>query len=438
MGYPRLLLVSSSLFNPFSGGGITLTNLFKGWPENRIAAVHTETYPLDTTICSHNYALVAKELGWFWPLNHILSARKLGRENSNNAEITANNIQNTIAHVSVYRRIFRFVNRLIANEGFQDYVTVTAPLKRWVTDFQPDIIYTLLGSLGYMRLVRELVNLTGAKLVIHMMDDWPSVRYRQGVLSGIFRRQMEIELNQIIKNTTLCMGISPAMCKAYQQRYGREFFSYSNALDMAVWMRFAKQDWQRNDPVEIMYSGAILNEAQLSSLLDICRAVEALNQQGLDVVFSIHTPQPFRDVHQTDFDDFSHTSLNVPLNNDDVAGAMSAADILALPVNFDRHTRRYVRYSNPTKIPAYMISGTPILAYGPLGVDQIDRAERDGWGYVVSDQGVENVVSAIRELVQSPALREKIGREAQHVAQRDHDIITVSRSFQEKLKRAAI
>lgn len=437
MNYPRLLLVSSSLFNPFSGGGITLVNLFKGWPEKRIAAVHTETYPLDTTICSHNYALDAKELGWFWPLNHILSARKLERKNSNNAEIPANNIQNTVAHVSAYWRIFRFVNRLIASEGLQDYITITASLKNWVTDFQPDVIYTLLGSLGYMRLVSALVEITGAKLVIHMMDDWPSVRYRQGQLAGIFRRQMETELDRIIQKATVCMGISPAMCETYQQRYGKEFLSYSNALDLTKWMRYSRQAWSTKTNLQILYSGSILKEAQLASLLDIAQAVELLNQQGMAIAFDIHTPMPFDATYQADFVAFSHTHLKLPLDDAAVASAMAAADLLVLPVNFDAHTQHYVRYSNPTKLPAYMISGTPILAYGPEGVDQIDRAARDGWGYVVNERSIEGMADAICELTQNIVLREKIGRKAQYVAQRDHDATKVRSSFQEMLRHVA-
>jgi len=248
---------------------------------------------------------------------------------------------------------------------------------------------------------------------------------------------MEKELNLVFRRAAMCMGISPTMCEHYEQRYGREFLSYSNALDTATWMRLAKNDWQIKGPIKILYSGAILAEAQLSSLVDICQAVEALNQNGIAVVFEIHSPLLFVDAHRGALDIYPNVNLMSPLDDATIARTLAEADILVLPVNFDLHTRRYVRYSNPTKLPAYMISGTSILAYGPQGVDQIDRAKMDGWGYVVCEQGVENVVGAVQVLAQDKDLRQKIGRKAQQIAQRDHDAAKVRDEFHNSLILAA-
>ncbi len=38
--YPRILIFGPP-FNNFTGGGITLSNLFKGWPKDRIAVAST-------------------------------------------------------------------------------------------------------------------------------------------------------------------------------------------------------------------------------------------------------------------------------------------------------------------------------------------------------------------------------------------------------------
>ena len=40
---------------------------------------------------------------------------------------------------------------------------------------------------------------------------------------------------------------------------------------------------------------------------------------------------------------------------------LAAADILSLPVNFDARSIRYIRLSMPTKIPSYLLIGTPVL-----------------------------------------------------------------------------
>ena len=38
--YPRILVVTGNNFNLVTGGGITLTNLFRGWPADRLANLH--------------------------------------------------------------------------------------------------------------------------------------------------------------------------------------------------------------------------------------------------------------------------------------------------------------------------------------------------------------------------------------------------------------
>lgn len=71
--YPKVLILVQP-FNRVSGGGITLTNLFQGWPKDKIAVacrgyvINRET---QTDICDNYYQLGEKELKWKFPFNHI-------------------------------------------------------------------------------------------------------------------------------------------------------------------------------------------------------------------------------------------------------------------------------------------------------------------------------------------------------------------------------
>ena len=110
--------------------------------------------------------------------------------------------------------------------------------------------------------------------------------------------------------------------------------------------------------------------------------------------------------------------------------------MLVLPVNFDGATIEYVRLSFPTKLPAYMLSGTPILAYGPEEVAQIRLARDEGWGRVVSRRDRPLLKAAIRALCQPGDGRAQLGRRAQDVAQRDHDASRVRAGFQQAIASA--
>ena len=66
--YPRILLVTASTFNPYAGTGILLTNLFKGWPIEKIAMMHSDSFYQDDTACKNSYKLSFGEYGFPWPL----------------------------------------------------------------------------------------------------------------------------------------------------------------------------------------------------------------------------------------------------------------------------------------------------------------------------------------------------------------------------------
>jgi glycosyltransferase involved in cell wall biosynthesis len=116
---------------------------------------------------------------------------------------------------------------------------------------------------------------------------------------------------------------------------------------------------------------------------------------------------------------------------------IAQADALLLPVNFDAATVRYIRYSMPTKVPAYLFSGTPILAYGPAQVAQIRYAKECDWALVVEQQGVAPLAAGLRRLLADGALRGRLSENARRTARERHDALRVRTQFQGLLAQAA-
>ena len=68
MSLPKVLIISQP-FNNDTGGGMTLTNLFLGWPSDKLAVVCTGyvlEFNVDTTICRNMYQLGHKEDKWIF------------------------------------------------------------------------------------------------------------------------------------------------------------------------------------------------------------------------------------------------------------------------------------------------------------------------------------------------------------------------------------
>jgi hypothetical protein len=418
--FPRVLVVTSNNFNSVTGGGITLTNLFKGWPSEGIANVHEDSTPEDPLVCRNFYRLSDQEIRWSWPFSPLQPKGKV-------TEGLASAGHNGVSAQSL--------SRLLLGDGVPRTATITESLRRWVDAFQPQLIYSFLGSMAQLRLTRALMEHTRARLAIHVMDDWPEVIYRRGMLGPIFRRTVLKEFHEVLRVSSLRLGICEEMCSEYQQRYGYPFRPFHNALDMDAWKTSARRQWSSGNPFVVCYAGSILPEGQKESLRDVCRAVEGLAASGSSIRMEIHAPEP-----QAAFlrqENFSAVDFSPPPASDRIISILSTADLLVLPFNFDSSSARYLRFSMPTKIPAYMASGSPVLVYGPSNIAPVRYAKKFGWGFVLDEQGTAPVTFAIRHLMSDEPTRQSFGRRAQTTAGQRHDAAVVRRYFQSALTDAA-
>jgi glycosyltransferase involved in cell wall biosynthesis len=108
---------------------------------------------------------------------------------------------------------------------------------------------------------------------------------------------------------------------------------------------------------------------------------------------------------------------------------MGKADVLLLPFNFNKESARYLRLSMPTKIPAYMISGTPILVYGPRQLAAVTYATDSGWAHVVAEAGPRGLAAGLSRVLDDTVLRRTLGERAQRLATELHDVSRVRERF---------
>jgi len=426
--FPRILVITSNNFNLISGGGITLTNLFRGWPSDRIANLHEDPTPEDHSVCRISYRLSDAEIGWAWPLSLVRgwsapagSCGGHSGENSTGAPSVASEGEEGVG---------RRYTRWIVGDGIPRSVKITDRLARWLDAFRPDLLYGFLGSMAQIRLVRELARTLGIPVAIHIMDDWPSVLYRRGLLGPLLRRVVQREFDAVLRDARLRLGICEDMCAEYRLRYGYPFFPFHNALDVDEWLPHAKRDWRPGSPFVVRYVGSIVADGQRDALRDVCDGVASLRASGADIEMWVHAPR----AHAAYLHDgrFPREGLHLvdPPGAGIVSRLLAEADLLVLPFNFDTRSARYLRFSMPTKVPAYMVSGTPILVYGPPEIAIARYARRDGWGHLVTTVGIQALRKALQWLMDDQAARELLGRRAHELARQRHDAADVRSRFQ--------
>ncbi|HJR77235.1 MAG TPA: hypothetical protein VJ805_09685 [Nitrospiraceae bacterium] len=428
---PRLLVVTSNNFNLVNGGGITLTNLFRGWPSDRIANVHEDRMPEDHSVCRRFYRLSEEEIRWRWPFS--LARRWYGRIKTDDARPTKGGLWEVNSQGG---RWLGLLKRAMG-EGVPKYACLTDRLKAWIEDFRPTLLYTFLGSLEQLHLTRLLVERFQIPLVVHMMDDWPAIVYQRGWLAPIVGPVLRHELKRVLAMATARLAICEPMCRQYERRYGYKFLAFQNALDTERWLPYSRTAWKANEPFVVRYVGSIVRGAQEQSLLDVARAVAELSAAGTAIRLEIHAPRHESSYLRACKIPDHILCLKGPPDPATIAQLLAGADLLVLPYNFDPHSARYIRLSLPTKAPAYMMSGTPVLVYAPADVATADYARREGWGYVVCCAGTADVAAALRLLIDDETLRARLGRRARLVAQANHDATKVRPAFWNTLCAAA-
>ena len=183
MKWPRVLVISPIKFNQLAGGGVTMGNLFRGWPLDAIAQIHTDpTFEADYSVCKNYFHLPASPIRFsFQPL--VMGSSAL--------------------------QIFNFA--IGRQETLGHWVRMENVL-RWSLQFAPDIIYTrpIDEPPFYWWLPKKLAQVLGIPYVTHVMDDWLA-RYekRQGLMNYLLRKHfMRQSLQSLFNGAAMNMGIS--------------------------------------------------------------------------------------------------------------------------------------------------------------------------------------------------------------------------------------
>jgi len=421
-GFPRVLVVSPSSFNQFSGGGVLLTNLFRGWAKESVAIVHGDPLPTDDAVCGRFFHVGTDEVHWRRPLSWLQGHRT--------PEKTV--LEQGSVRLDTGRSPGRALLKKALCEELPWDATVSPALSAFISDFHPELVYTLPGG-AFMRLAMAIGLRWNVPVVPHMMDDWPSAP-TGGLLGGVVGARLRRDLRRLFDASAARMAITDDMATEYARRYGKPFHAFSNPVDVAARAAHARYSWKRGAEFHVAYVGSILPQSQLASLAGAARAVSELaaggerirldifSAWGRDNAAALH-PGPAVRIHDA-------------LNEANVFPALVAADLLLLPVNFDAASLRLIRLSMPAKVPLYLASGTPILAYGPKAAASIAYAAREQWAHVVDKPDLPALKKAILELANDEDFRAGFAARAKH-AVAHHDDRVVRPAFQDVLRVAA-
>ncbi|MFF5053068.1 glycosyl transferase family 1 [Micromonospora sp. NPDC000663] len=427
--FPRVLVVSAAVFDRSTGTGITLSNLFAGWPPDRLAQLYTED--------ASPGAEVRGTFARFAPRNapveyHLFRLRQRTRRADPVGVGTAEAVDPLPGPVRA-----RLRQQLRA---FVDLSPVRVPVdvRGWLREQRPDVVYATLGSIRMMRLAVTAAQECDAPLVPHFMDDWPSTLYANGQVLGVPRLAVLAGVREVLRHSSYGMGISEAMAREFERRYGLPFAAFGNCVAPSD---FADPDQPpptrpAGGPVELVYVGG-LHLDRWRSLRRIGEVVQRLAERGTPARLTVHAPArdlgPYGDV----FAGLPAVRMGRSLAPGEVPGVLRRADVLVHVEAFAEEHRRYTRYSLSTKIPQYLAAGRPVLGFGPAELASMAHLSEADAGTVVGVDDEAALAEAVGALCADAGLRERLGRRGLAYAVRHHRTDRVAARFAEVLREAA-
>lgn len=428
------VLIFGQSFNDTSGGGITLTNLFKGWPKDRIAVAFLGhgLSNVTTDICEVYYQLGCEEHRWLFPFNLIQRKFESGIKTVKSAAVKPSEHLPRKLRYRMVNHVFYPLLRWLGVLHFVSKISVSEKFANWLQEFKPDVLYFQVSTREEVLFAHDLMGFLKKPGVIHVMDDWISTVSNKGPFSRYWTNKINSEFKNLLDKADLNFSISDAMSAEYLKRYNNTFFPFHNPIDLSEWKSWTKKEFGfGNDFVKILYSGRIgigISEC----LFEVAEVLDSLNREGYNVKFHIQTTTRETSVIEK-LQSFKSVVINPLAKREDIPKIFSDADILVLANDFNKKGLDYLMFSMPTKASEYMISGTPILVYSPEETAVSQFFIKNECGCCVSSHSILELKDAFISLIGDEKYRMKISYKAVELATERFDASKVRLRFQEMI-----
>lgn len=427
--FPRVLVFGQT-FNDFSGGGITLTSLFSGWPKHNLAVI---SYPFmlhnsSTKVCDNLYQIGREELSWHFPLSRIKQNFPSGR-----LVVTKSTKVPVLKGTQSFRNILsaRIVNPFLKWSGLVHTVSsihLSNKLKKWMADFSPDVLYLQIANRESINFAGELIEYLKIPAVIHMMDDWPSTISSRGLFRRYWEKRIDQEFRWLLAKTELHLSISDAMTVEYQKRYGHTFRAFHNAIDPGTFLVKTPINRDNDGKFRILYIGRI-GTANKRALLRFSTFLSKYEPpEKISVEFDIYTKDT-NSPYASKLIRLKRIAIKEAIQHSEIPCLLKTYDLLLLPLDFSDSGLRFSRLSMPTKASEYMMSGTPMLVLAPAETAISQFCSKNECGHCVASLKKEKLAESLKQIIRDTGYRQRLADRAREVAMQLFNVHTVREEF---------
>lgn len=429
---PKVLVIGVNAWRE-DGDSHTLMEIFRCWDSGRVALVYARSDMPDTEVCKHCFQISESQMIRSVPKPWMRVGRVVGNTPAANGadidiDIDKEHARYTKAHKtrSPWMPLMREIVWKLGRWK-------TPALKKFVQDFDPDIIFVPIYPNAYMgRIQRYITGLTGKPAVCYLADDNYSYDSCHTVLQYIQRFWTRHHVRPIARGCKDMFVIVEKEKEDTDARFGTDSKILTRGID------FAGRSYQHrkpNHPLKFVYTGKMIigRDKTLALVADAINDVNRQYGETKAEMFVYSQTEPYDGIRRHIDNGAAHFCGQV--SREEVLRVQQEADVVIFAEALDGKEANVAKLSFSTKITDYLSNGKCVLAIGRDYIAPIDYFRRNDSAIIAHDK--EEITRQIRRIAENPRLVDEYGEKAFNCAVRNHERKMMDKRFIETMTKAA-
>lgn len=424
----KILVISNTAWSYDNSFGMTYSALFEGMPDITIANIYCNYGVPDNSCVKQYFQITEKSIIKNLKDKNSPSGAAFSAENAARAAISLNkqdgNIHNNLKKI-------RFQLVMWGRDIIWFFSRWKSPaLKKFVTDFAPDVIFTPVYYMFHTnRILRYVRELTKVPTLCYISDDiYTMKQFSYSPLFWIDRILKRKSIRGAVKNCRCIYTVCDAQSEEYSKAFkvpckilfkpadGERYISRKNEC--------SEKPMQTHRKKVFVYAGN-LGTDRWRTLAAVGREV-SLRKGVLKVYSATAVSRRIRKIFLK-----SGIEFMGKVSPEEAARARIEADVLVFAEGFSKKAFGKTRFSLSTKIPDYLTSGKTVLAAGCKGIASIEYLRNEN-AAIIADS-----LDAIGECVEfCMRAKKQYSKNAMFCAERDFNRKTIQKNLRHDIELA--
>lgn len=409
---PKVLIVDVNAWRE-DAAAHTLLDIFRCWDPDKLALVYTSSELPYNEHC-HKYF----QIGESQIIRSVIKPwMKVGREventeKSNDAAAQAERERTKNVHKRQPKWI-RLAREIVWKLGGWK----TPALKKFVEDFDPDIVFVPIFPYAYMGRIQEYVNKIAKKpTVCYLADDNYTYESCHNVFDYIQRFWTRQYVGPLARKSNQMFVIVDKEKEDTDSRFGTDSVILTKSID------FTGKSYQHrepNKPLKFVYTGSMVIGRD-KTLAVVADAINVVNEKVGEVhaeMFIYSQTEPKEEILARINKGAAHFCGRI--GREEVLKVQQEADVVVFAESLEGKEANAAKLSFSTKITDYISNGKCVLAIGKDYIAPIDYFQRNDSALIA--HSAEEIKARVEEIVANPLITDEYGEKAFNCAVRNHE-----------------